>query len=104
MEPLRLSVALLRRIPRVLANQQLHYGRFVIPKNVSVLQESKGRLWLNCRKTPCGMSIHYMHTEPGIFPEPLSFRPERWLGDYDKRMDSGFVPFLRGSHACIGIK
>lgn len=55
-------------------------------------------------QTPVGMSIYAMHTDPDVFPLPLSFKPQRWMGQYDTRMDRNFVPFTKGSRSCLGIK
>lgn len=41
--------------------------------------------------------------DPEIFPEPFSFKPERWL-DKENRLDKYLVAFGKGSRGCIGIK
>ncbi|GJC85386.1 cytochrome P450 monooxygenase sdnH [Colletotrichum liriopes] len=50
------------------------------------------------------MSIYAMHFDPNVFPEPEAFKPERWVGQYDRYMDRNFVPFTKGSRSCLGIK
>jgi len=45
-----------------------------------------------------------MQRDPRIWPDPDSFIPERWLGDYkgvpaDRK---AFIPFSAGSRNCIG--
>ncbi|KAI4596571.1 hypothetical protein KJ359_005327 [Pestalotiopsis sp. 9143b] len=44
-----------------------------------------------------------MHNEE-YFPEPFSFRPERWLGsgDDEKAMRAAFAPFAFGETGCLG--
>jgi hypothetical protein len=42
------------------------------------------------------MSAYFMHTDPEVYPDPLSFKPERWLGDRHPNMMRNFVPFARG--------
>ncbi|HWZ92894.1 MAG TPA: cytochrome P450 [Polyangiaceae bacterium] len=45
-------------------------------------------------------SIYHTHRMPELYPEPLSFRPERWAG-----LDPGpyaFNPFSAGPRMCIG--
>ncbi|KAI9035564.1 cytochrome P450 [Aspergillus affinis] len=60
--------------------------------------------WTIPKHTPVGMSIYQMHTDPAVWADPLEFRPERWLGSYDSRMDRNYVPFTKGSRACLGSK
>lgn len=50
------------------------------------------------------MSIYAMHFDPNVFPDPDSFKPDRWLGQYNPQMDRNFVPFTKGSRSCLGIK
>ncbi|KAL2868567.1 cytochrome P450 [Aspergillus lucknowensis] len=57
--------------------------------------------------TPVGMTSIFMHDNPAVFPEPRSFRPERWL-ELDpqtrgKIMGRHFVPFSKGSRMCLGM-
>ena len=49
-----------------------------------------------------------MHSNDDIFPEPDSFRPERWLNnpkgpDGVRPLSTYLVNFSRGSRACIGL-
>jgi cytochrome P450 len=49
------------------------------------------------------ISIHATHRDPRFFPEPDTFRPERWLDGLEKRLPRGaFIPFGMGSRKCIG--
>lgn len=50
------------------------------------------------------MSVGHMHMDPEVFPEPHEFIPDRWLGNYDARMNRNYVPFVRGSRNCLGAK
>lgn len=71
------------------------------------------------RKTPLeGMSIagefiagntvvsvpaYVAHRDPGIFPDPENYMPERWLEDEKaKDMRNYFIPFSTGGRGCIG--
>ncbi|KAL2808261.1 cytochrome P450 [Aspergillus granulosus] len=49
------------------------------------------------------MTNHWIHMDPEIFPNPQKFEPSRWLGDSEKTklMYSYFVPFSKGSRACL---
>lgn len=46
-------------------------------------------------------SSYLIHTNKEIYPDPLEFKPERWLDG--KTSASNFVPFSRGARMCIGI-
>lgn len=59
--------------------------------------------------TIVGMSPYCMHREASVFPEPLKFKPERWLtGDRQLLPESAdqnkwFWAFSSGARMCIGI-
>lgn len=50
------------------------------------------------------MSSYFMLTDPTVYPDPTTFRPERWLGAIDPAMHRNYVPFTRGSRNCLGMK
>lgn len=52
------------------------------------------------------MTLRDILLDPSIFPEPLEFRPERWLAENPnlERISRGYLPFGRGSRMCIGLK
>ncbi|KAK7954797.1 hypothetical protein PG988_015491 [Apiospora saccharicola] len=74
-EGLRLSFGVMRRLPRTAPDVALQYKQWTIPKG-----------------TPVGMAAYSLHTDPDVYPEPFRFVPERWLGQYDPRMDRNWVP------------
>lgn len=44
-----------------------------------------------------------VHRNPDLFPDPETFRPERWLDGLDKRLPrSAYLPFGGGPRVCIG--
>lgn len=56
---------------------------------------------------PAGAEIIYsvatLHRDPGLFPEPDRFLPDRWLGPEAELLPRGaFLPFGAGNHQCIG--
>jgi len=61
---------------------------------------------------PGGASVrimnHIIQSDPANFPDPLEFKPERWLkgennGVFDARYEKGsFFPFLYGPFHCVG--
>jgi cytochrome P450 len=60
-------------------------GDFVIPARSVVL-----------------MSPYAVHRDPRWFPDPLAFRPERWLAEDPARPKFAYFPFGGGARVCIG--
>ncbi|KAI1645977.1 cytochrome P450 [Daldinia loculata] len=90
-EGLRLGMANPSRLTRVVPADGLDVGGFHIPPGTIV-----------------GAAASVLHYNPAVFPDPLSFYPERWL---DEGQDSGLrrlgmerslFMFGIGSRACIG--
>ncbi|GKZ51841.1 hypothetical protein AbraIFM66951_007510 [Aspergillus brasiliensis] len=54
--------------------------------------------------TEVGINAWVAHHNESIFPDPATFRPERWLGPKEEvsKMDSYFASFGFGSRTCIG--
>jgi len=52
------------------------------------------------------MSSVHVHRNPDLFPDPLSFTPERWLDSEGKRrkdLDKYILSFSKGTRQCLGI-
>lgn len=73
----------------------------VSPDEVLRFNDGK-RDWLIPRSTPVGMSTPLIHLNPSIFPEPLSFRPERFLDN--PRLKRYIMSFSQGSRQCLGMQ
>lgn len=94
-EGLRLSFGVSHRLQRISPDSALQYHDWTIPPG-----------------TPVSMTNMFIHQDPSIFPDPLAFRPERWLED-SSTMRSQYpspretrrylVPFSRGTRACLGM-
>ncbi|TGJ85575.1 hypothetical protein E0Z10_g3221 [Xylaria hypoxylon] len=86
-ESLRLGFGATMRSARAAPDRVLQYKDWTIPQN-----------------TPVSLSISHMHHNPDVFPDPLRFDPERWLGDMEERhrLERFFVPFSRGTRNCLG--
>jgi cytochrome P450 len=56
--------------------------------------------------TVVSMSPYTLHRNPDVFPDPLVFNPERWLGDPKEvaEMKKCFWAFSSGGRMCIGIQ
>ena len=53
--------------------------------------------------TEVTMTAYTMHRDQDIFPDALSFKPERWLNETSEMRDA-FIPFSYGPRACAGQK
>ncbi|KAF2821517.1 trichodiene oxygenase [Ophiobolus disseminans] len=85
-EGLRLSPAIATRMARV-SDRALVYGNWHIPAG-----------------TPVGMTTLLMHTDENLYPEPMRFNPDRWLGeDANAASASTYAPFGRGTRICLGM-
>jgi len=84
-EAIRLSYGVTIRAPRLSPDTELTYGKWTIPRN-----------------TPVSMTSVHILTNESVFPKPHSFVPERWHGKPD--LERFFVPFGKGTRACLGIK
>jgi len=86
-EGIRLSPAIASRAARI-TNKDLFYDKWRIPAG-----------------TPVGMTTLLMHTDEALYPEPMLFNPERWLGPAGERAHaSKFGPFGRGTRICLGMQ
>ena len=57
-------------------------------------------------KTSVSSSAYVYHLDAHTFTDPQTFRPERWLDippTDQKELESKFVPFSKGSRACVGM-
>lgn len=56
--------------------------------------------------TVVSMSPYTLHRNPEVFPEPLKFKPERWLGESGDltEMKKWFWAFSSGGRMCIGLQ
>ena len=56
--------------------------------------------------TVVSISPYTLHRNPNIFPQPLEFRPERWLGELGDvaEMKKWFWAFSSGGRMCVGMQ
>lgn len=91
-ESLRVSVGAYSRLSRVNRYESMQYKQWTIPAGTAV-----------------GMSGLFVAHDPEIFPNPLSFIPERWLeadgsiGPTANKLEHYLLAFGKGSRSCVGI-
>ncbi|KAL2424353.1 Cytochrome P450 monooxygenase [Exophiala dermatitidis] len=112
-ESLRLSNSVSGRLPRVDRRNAWTYRAHEGSTPSDEKQEksetkknkdSNDRVYVLPPNTVISMTIRDNHTAEHIYPDPLSFKPERWLveGAELKRLEKAFAPFGRGGRSCIG--
>ena len=84
-EGIRLAHGIVTRDPRLAPDTAIKYGEMVIPPN-----------------TPVSMTNVDILMNESIFPNAKEFIPERWINN--PGLEQYFVPFGKGSRACVGIK
>ncbi|KAL9484575.1 hypothetical protein ACSS6W_003364 [Trichoderma asperelloides] len=85
-EGLRFAHGVGSRLPRVNKSSDVQYHQWLIPAGV-----------------PISMTSRLHHEDPQLFPEPLTFRPDRWLQPDSKRLKKYLSPFGLGSRICPGM-
>lgn len=87
-EALRLSPSVMGRMARVNHQTDMKIKDWTIPRGTAV-----------------SMSLPLINMNPELFPEPDQFEPERWTqGEKSKQLEAYFIPFSRGSRACLGYQ
>ncbi|MER5679099.1 cytochrome P450 [[Kitasatospora] papulosa] len=73
-----------------------------------VTRRTVTRTRLGAWSVPAGTELaycqHALHRDPELFPEPLTFDPDRWLDEAQAEAftPGAFLPFGAGKHKCIG--
>ncbi|KAF9019731.1 cytochrome P450 [Hymenopellis radicata] len=49
-----------------------------------------------------GVAQPFVLKNPEVFPDPLEFRPERWIGN-EQKLDKYLVVFSKGPRSCLGM-
>jgi len=85
-EGMRMAHGVAGRLVRIAPDEDLQYGKYKIPRGATFSQ-----------------SQYAYHTNGKNFPDPFSFKPERFLGPDASKAYKNFAPFGRGSRACVGL-
>ncbi|OTB14165.1 hypothetical protein K445DRAFT_302796 [Daldinia sp. EC12] len=84
-ETLRLSSPVPGCLPRIVPSGGARVGSLYIPAGTAV-----------------SISLLCLQQNEKLFPDPQEFRPERWLGEEEKRIEKWNIAFSRGPRQCIG--
>ena len=50
----------------------------------------------------CSVPAYTVHHMASVWGDPLTFRPERWLGEEGKDLEKNYIPFSVGPRSCVG--
>ncbi|PGH19327.1 hypothetical protein AJ80_04080 [Polytolypa hystricis UAMH7299] len=89
-EALRVSIGASHRSQRICPDESVTYT-----------EPDTGRQWHIPPGTPMSLSHILIFQDEKIFPDPLAFKPERWLDDPE--LDRYQVAFSKGTRNCIGM-
>ncbi|XP_034108259.1 probable cytochrome P450 4d20 [Drosophila albomicans] len=95
--------------------QQLKYLECVIKETMrlyppvpAIGRYTSKDLQIGDQTIPANTSIYlvfyFAHRDPRHFPDPLRFKPERFLDDNEERQTFTYLPFSAGPKNCIGQK
>ena len=86
-ESLRVFYGISHRLSRIFPDRAMHYKDWTIPPG-----------------TPVSMSVPLLHNNEDIFPEPYTFKPERWLplNPNGQQLLRFLATFGGGSRGCVG--
>ena len=110
-ESLRLSSGVTSGLLRVVPAEGATICGVQVPGEVSheffkLVHQDAIKQWhkisLTVFKTVVSCGSTFVHYNPDIFPNPHTFRPERWLDRAD--LDNWLVAFSKGPRMCLGIK
>ncbi|ESK81718.1 cytochrome p450 [Moniliophthora roreri MCA 2997] len=85
-ESLRMSPGVVSPLPRVVGPSGATIAGVVVPAGTVV---------------SCG--TYFVHNDPTLFPEPKTFKPERWLDENTRALEKYLVVFSKGSRICLGL-
>ncbi|KAK5052108.1 hypothetical protein LTR84_002912 [Exophiala bonariae] len=86
LEGLRLHGPAVGSIPRVVPIGGDMLGEYFVPAGTTV-----------------GIQAYTTHHDPTIFPDPDTFKPERWANGGTREMKDASLPWSKGSRMCPGL-
>jgi cytochrome P450 len=79
---------------------RLHHTGWLVTRRT--IEETRLGPWSVPAGTELAYCQHALHRDPLLFPNPLSFDPDRWLDGTQTLPPGAFLPFGAGKHKCIG--
>lgn len=99
-EGIRMGWGVTTRLPRIANDEDLVYTDAT----------RNGKEWVIPRGTPVSSVGYFVLSDPMIFPDPHTFKPERWLvteadGSVKRnvKLEKYMVSFGKGSRQCLGM-
>lgn len=83
----------------------MHGGITARSSRVALKEILTYKQWRIPAGTPLSTSSYFIHQNPDIFPDPLEFKPDRWVCNdrKDGGLDRFLVAFGKGTRNCIGL-
>jgi len=85
-ESLRMAYGVVSPLPRIVGPSSAEIAGVHIPAGTVV-----------------SIGTTFLHDNPDIFADPMSFSPERWLQPNSPELENYLVPFSKGPRSCLGI-
>ncbi|WP_432119496.1 cytochrome P450 [Streptomyces sp. bgisy032] len=79
---------------------RLHHTGWLVTRRTTT--ETRLGEWTLPAGTELAYCQHALHRDPALFPDPLTFDPDRWLDSAQPPPTGAFLPFGAGKHKCIG--
>ncbi|KUM67388.1 cytochrome P450 [Streptomyces curacoi] len=79
---------------------RLHHTGWLVTRRTTT--ETRLGEWTLPAGTELAYCQHALHRDPKLFPDPLTFDPDRWQDDAQASPLGAFLPFGDGKHKCIG--
>ena len=104
-ESVRLSIGASGRITRVAPDETLRFKPSKLCLQIYSQQmkpAEKEKEWHLPPGTEVSMTSYQITTNAEIFPDPLAFVPERWLGKEGMQLEKYLTVFGDGARVCLG--
>ncbi|MDN0195133.1 cytochrome P450 [Streptomyces sp. S.PNR 29] len=79
---------------------RLHHTGWLVTRRT--ITETRLGQWTLPAGTELAYCQHALHRDPRLFPDPLTFDPDRWVESEQPAPSDAFLPFGAGKHQCIG--
>jgi cytochrome P450 len=101
-----MSLGAVSPMPRIVGPSSAIVAGVKVPTGVRSVPS--GRISIThavpAQQTSVSICTSFLHHNENIFPDPMTFIPERWLEPNSRELDNHMVSFSRGPRSCIGIK